>query len=119
MSQLGMVAVMTVSLFAGCGSSADSGTASDGAEAVTDTQQQEQTAEGVSTGGLHWRFSSLWLAPEQYGWASPMYLGAFSIEGTDEEHLNITVVYAGQASGKYFEPFLAKALENAEREAAK
>ena len=48
-----------------------------------------------------------------------MYLGAFSIEGTDEEHLNITVVYAGQASGKYFEPFLAKALENAEREAAK
>lgn len=81
--------------------------------------QQEQTAEGVSKGGLHWRSSSLWLAPEQYGWASPMYLVAFSIEGTDEEHLNITVVYAGQASGKYFEPFLAKALENAEREAAK
>lgn len=51
MTQLGMVAVMTVSLFAGCGSSADSGTASDGAEAVTDTQQQEQTADSGTSDG--------------------------------------------------------------------
>ena len=81
--------------------------------------QREAAEEGVSKGGVRWRASSLWLAPEQYGWASPMYLGAFSIEGTDEEHLNITVVYAGQASGKYFAPILEKALENAEKEAAK
>ena len=81
--------------------------------------QREAAEEGVSKGGVRWRASSLWLAPEQYGWASPMYLSAFSMEGEDEDHFSVTVVYADQASGKYFAPILEKALENAEKEAAK
>lgn len=69
-------------------------------------------SRGVSAKGIPYEWSRIDLVQEHSGYAVP--LSVYGISTYKEGVLAITVVWAGQADGRYFEPYLKKAAEGAQ-----
>lgn len=66
---------------------------------------------GVSKGGVAYETADAFTSIEQDGGVVPFY--CYYLGTTKDDTLTMTVVFADQISGKYFEPFLKKATEAA------
>lgn len=67
--------------------------------------------KGVSKGGVSYDIQRGYVTPEYKGYVMPLFI--YFIGTTKDSHMGMTFVFADQASGKYFEPFLAKGVEEA------
>ncbi len=92
------------------------------AEAAKDTAPGEVTVSrfaasplraGVSKGGVSYKLNFVRVTTETFDYASPLWVGMLGTTKADGSDLTVTLLLADQASGRYFEPILTKAMEAA------
>lgn len=71
----------------------------------------ENQKKGVSKGGLSYDMSDVFITPEVQGVAFPLYVYGLGL--TKGETMTVTVIFADQPSGQYFQRYLKKGAEEA------
>lgn len=70
-----------------------------------------ESDRGVSKGGVSYDLQKGYITPEYRGYVVPLFV--YFIGTTKDGKMGMTFVFSDQASGKYFEPFLTKGVEEA------